>query len=172
MPELPEVETIRRQLEAALPGRRIRAVDRLAESMLLDVTPDEFTTALAGRRILDVRRRGKFLVFPLSGDLFLTIHLGMTGQVLLETVDGRSVSVHDRFVFHLGGRDSETPGDSESPGVTDVPQAREDLLVFRDIRKFGRVRPPAWAAWVPTPGRATIGTKPTWRGWCVDDGRR
>ncbi len=124
MPELPEVETIRSQLAAALPGRRIHAVDRLNEFMLLDVTASEFTAALAGRRILDVRRRGKFLVFPLSGDLFLTIHLGMTGQVLLEGVTGPSVSPHDRFVFPLDARDSDAP---------------EALLVFRDIRKFGRV---------------------------------
>jgi formamidopyrimidine-DNA glycosylase len=136
MPELPEVETIRRQLAATLPGRRLRAVDRSVESMLLDATPDEFRTALPGRRILDVRRRGKFLVFPLSGDLFLTIHLGMTGQVLLEGVNHRSVSPHDRFVFRLEVRDSNTPGDSETP---DTPDAPEDLLVFRDIRKFGRV---------------------------------
>jgi len=124
MPELPEVETIRCQLAEALPGRRIRAVDRLDEFMLLDVTASEFTAALAGRRILDVRRRGKFLVLPLSGDLFLTIHLGMTGQVLLEGVTGPSASPHDRFVFRLDA------GDSDSP---------EALLVFRDIRKFGRV---------------------------------
>ena len=74
-----------------------------------------------------MRRRGKFLVVPFNGDLFLTVHLGMTGQLLLETVGGRSVSPHHRFVFRLDRCESEAPGDSE------------DLLFFRDIRKFGRV---------------------------------
>src|SRR5450759_1217390 len=106
MPELPEVETIRRQLAAALPGRRIRAVDRLDEFMLPDITAAEFAAALPGRRILDVQRRGKFLVLPLSGDLFLTIHLGMTGQLLLEGIVGPSVSAHDRFVFRLDAADA------------------------------------------------------------------
>lgn len=124
MPELPEVETIRRQLAAALPGRCIHSVDRLDESMLPDETGAEFTATLPGRRILDVRRQGKFLVLPLSDDLFLTIHLGMTGQLLLEGITGRPVSAHDRFVFRLGALDSD-------------PQ--EALLVFRDMRKFGRV---------------------------------
>ena len=88
MPELPEVETIRCQLAAALPGRRIRAVDRLDELMLADISAAEFAAALPGRRILDVQRRGKFLVLPVSDDLFLTFHLGMTGQLLLEDVAG------------------------------------------------------------------------------------
>jgi len=130
VPELPEVETIRSQLAAALPGRRIRAVDLLTESMLLDVTSAEFTAALEGRRIIDVRRRGKFLVFPLNGDLFLTIHLGMTGQVLLEGPTGPSVSPHNRFVFRLDAPASAVAVATGAPGA---------LLVFRDIRKFGRV---------------------------------
>lgn len=123
MPELPEVETIRRQLAAALPGRRIRAVDRLNEFMLLDVTATGFAAALPGRRVLDVRRRGKFLVLALTDDLFLTIHLGMTGQVLLEGLSVPCSSPHDRFVFRL-------------EAAAGVPEA---LLVFRDARKFGRV---------------------------------
>ena len=154
MPELPEVETIRCQLAAALPGRRIRAVDRLDELMLADISAAEFAAALPGRRILDVQRRGKFLVLPVSDDLFLTFHLGMTGQLLLEDVAGPSVPPHTTGSFSASMRAPRTP---RTPSSCSATCAGSDGSTSPLV-----VRPGVWARWVPTPGRATIGMQPPW----------
>lgn len=116
MPELPEVETIRCQLAAALPGRRIVAVERAEPFMLRDVSAEELAAAVPGRRVEAVRRRGKFLWLPLDDGQVLTIHLGMTGQLLLQAEP--PVGDHVRFTFLF---ESDT------------------RLVFRDMRKFGRL---------------------------------
>jgi formamidopyrimidine-DNA glycosylase len=85
VPELPEVETVRRGLERHVVGRRISTVEvRHPRAIRRHVAgaPD-FTAALTGRRIVGVRRRGKYLWLPLdSGDALLA-HLGMSGQFLV-----------------------------------------------------------------------------------------
>jgi formamidopyrimidine-DNA glycosylase len=137
VPELPEVETVRRQLAEALVGKTFVAVDRTEPAMLRDCAPDELVAGLPGRRIDAVDRLGKFLVLTLSdcsggsravvgaGDAFLTLHLGMTGQLLVDP-EGRSgdegQDAHSRFLFELTDADG---------GHT--------TLEFRDMRKFGRV---------------------------------
>jgi formamidopyrimidine-DNA glycosylase len=85
VPELPEVETVRRGLARQVVGRTITAVDVLHPRAIRRHLPGaaDFSAALIGRRIVDVRRRGKYLWLPLdSGDAVLA-HLGMSGQFLL-----------------------------------------------------------------------------------------
>jgi len=85
MPELPEVETLRRQLDDALPGLRI--IDAWfspdAPRLLRRRTVAEFLVLVRGRTISDVRRSGKWLIFCLGNDLALVAHLRMTGRVFL-----------------------------------------------------------------------------------------
>lgn len=123
MPELPEVETIRRQLAETVTGLRFAHVHATEPSMLRDCTDQEVRATLPGRFIEEVDRLGKFLILRLSGDggYFLTLHLGMTGQILVGGPTSE-VGPHTRFLFALGGLGSE-------------PAAME----FRDIRKFGRL---------------------------------
>src|SRR5215472_9877194 len=86
MPELPEVETIRRGLEPAVRGRRICDV-RLtpeADRLVQRLTPGEFRRQVSGRRIDGVRRRGKYLIFPLDDGRFFVAHLRMTGRIEVE----------------------------------------------------------------------------------------
>jgi len=73
MPELPEVESVRRQLEPQLRGHQIVEVWTDVQRRFLD--PEK----LVGHTVLEVERRGKFLICPLDGDLELIMHLGMTG---------------------------------------------------------------------------------------------
>ena len=85
MPELPEVETVRRGLAQWVVGRTIRTVDvhhqRAVRRHLAGAA--DFTAGLIGRRVVDTRRRGKYLWLPLdSGDAVLA-HLGMSGQLLM-----------------------------------------------------------------------------------------
>src|SRR5438067_640434 len=86
MPELPEVETIRRGLEPAVIGRTIRGVRFTAEGerLLQGVPIDGFRDAIVGRRILGAGRRGKYLLFPLDDGCFFVAHLRMTGRMEVE----------------------------------------------------------------------------------------
>jgi formamidopyrimidine-DNA glycosylase len=84
MPELPEVETIRRDLARELPGRRVTRVARAAPEMLRGLPPARLKAAAEGRVFLEPRRHGKLLSLPLSGGSELKVHLGMTGRLLVE----------------------------------------------------------------------------------------
>ena len=83
MPELPEVEVIRRGLAPVLVGRRFLAVQVGAQRLRQQSSPQELRRWLLGRRLEGLRRRGKYLVFDLEGGVTLLIHLGMTGHLLL-----------------------------------------------------------------------------------------
>jgi formamidopyrimidine-DNA glycosylase len=117
MPELPEVETVARDLRPLITGATIVDATTLWARTLRGNTPEEFATGVAGRRIEGVSRRGKQVVVLLDGDAFLTIHLKMTGQV---------------FVVRQGA-----PDDPYVRLVLELEDGRE--IRFRDIRKFGRV---------------------------------
>jgi formamidopyrimidine-DNA glycosylase len=96
MPELPEVETIRRQLAPAVEGRRIEDMEVLDQRWSAPALGVEAADAVRGRRIDKLDRRGKYLVWELSGDVHLVMHLRMTGN-LLYTDDARFVRVRIRL---------------------------------------------------------------------------
>ena len=82
MPELPEVETIRRQLAPLVEGRRLRSVEILDWRWSRPLAPTELADALQGRRVQRLSRRGKYLVWELEDEVYLVQHLRMTGAVL------------------------------------------------------------------------------------------
>jgi formamidopyrimidine-DNA glycosylase len=86
MPELPEVETIRRQLAPHLVGRTLEHVEILDPRWTRPADPAAVEERLLGRRVLEVGRSGKYLVWALNGDLFLLVHLRMTGALLLDPI--------------------------------------------------------------------------------------
>jgi formamidopyrimidine-DNA glycosylase len=96
MPELPEVETIRRQLAPVVEGRRIEDMEVLDQRWSAPALGVEAADAVRGRRIDKLDRRGKYLVWELSGDVHLVMHLRMTGN-LLYTDDARFVRVRIRL---------------------------------------------------------------------------
>jgi formamidopyrimidine-DNA glycosylase len=106
MPELPEVETVRRGLAAWIVGRRIATVEvRHPRAVRRHLPgPDHFTAVLTGRTIVDVCRRGKYLWLPLDSQDAVIGHLGMSGQLLLqpaEAPDGPHLRI--RFAFDDDG---------------------------------------------------------------------
>jgi formamidopyrimidine-DNA glycosylase len=107
VPELPEVETVRRGLERHVVGRTIDTVRVLHPRAVRrhPAGPDEFSAALAGRGLDSARRRGKYLWLSVGEDALLA-HLGMSGQLLVGEPD-RPVSPHVRiwFTFADGGPD-------------------------------------------------------------------
>ncbi len=117
MPELPEVETIRRDLEPLISGRAVASawVSKNAPRLVQLIPPDDFCRQLAGQRIERLSRRGKYLILNLESGLIWVVHLRMTG----------------RFQHN-------TEGCPESPYL----RARFELddgshLCFADLRKFG-----------------------------------
>jgi formamidopyrimidine-DNA glycosylase len=84
MPELPEVETIRRQLAPLVEGRRVQRIEILDPRWSRPLAPKELEAALLGRRIEQLGRRGKYLVWSFDRDVHLAQHLRMTGAVLAE----------------------------------------------------------------------------------------
>ena len=117
MPELPEVETVARDLRPRLVGATIVGARTNWVRTLRSQDPVAFDSGVAGREILAVGRRGKQVVVELSGDVALTIHLKMTGQL---------------FVVPAG-----TTEDPYVRLVLELADGRE--VHFRDIRKFGRI---------------------------------
>lgn len=100
MPELPDVEIFRRQLDGHAKDRTIAQAQVLDERLLEDVTPQQLIDALAGRRIVATRRHGKHLLAELDEGRFLVLHFGMSGEILpLE--DGSEIpkytALHLRF---------------------------------------------------------------------------
>lgn len=133
MPELPEVEVTRLRLAPSWEGRRIRKVLASRPSYFFLTPPKELTHRLEGRRTRNLVRHGKYLLADLDDGSRLLCHLGMTGQLFVapraraETLAATDPHVH--LVLFLG------------PPASDAPDPRRDLaVVFRDVRKFGKVQ--------------------------------
>ena len=113
MPELPEVETIRRQLAPAVTGRTLTGVEILDARWCEPLAPAELVDVLEGRRVRALGRRGKYLDWDLEEEVHLLMHLRMTGTLLL---DPRELPPHTRVRIELDG---------------------EHQLAFVDPRRFG-----------------------------------
>jgi formamidopyrimidine-DNA glycosylase len=100
VPELPEVETIRRQLAPHLEGRTILEVEILDWRWTRPERPQDVEAGLRGAVVQDVGRSGKYLVFGLSEDRHLLVHLRMTGTLL---IDPAIEPAHTRVRFELSG---------------------------------------------------------------------
>jgi formamidopyrimidine-DNA glycosylase len=114
MPELPEVETIRRQLAPFLEGRRLEHVEVRDARWSDPAPPEAIADALDGRRVERLDRRGKYLVASLEDDVHLAMHLRMTGNLLLRA--DSEEPAHLRVVFELDSG---------------------QRLLFVDVRRFG-----------------------------------
>lgn len=143
MPELPEVETIRRLLARQVAGKRIEAVRFGATRVAMRPGPAGVRRGLLGATVLDVGRRGKYLAFRLNNARELILHLGMSGQVRRFGSDPMQRHEHMRLEF--------------SDGQT---------LSFVDARRFGRVCLTDGGA-LPSPvsGMGRMGLEPTDKGY-------
>ena len=103
MPELPEVETVRRGLERAMVGRRINQVV-VRRSDLRRPLPENFSDMLTGREITHLDRRAKYLLIHLDTGNVLIVHLGMSGRMVIE--QGTELEVparkHEHIAFLVG----------------------------------------------------------------------
>ena len=124
MPELPEVETVRRQLDERLRGKRIVFV-RLLKSGREFPTGGEFVDAVVGRTVDSIDRRAKLLIWKFDDGSALTAHLKMTGRFVF-VEPSYEPKKHDRMVFEF----------MSVGAIHELPLR----LIWSDIRKFGFVR--------------------------------
>jgi formamidopyrimidine-DNA glycosylase len=125
VPELPEVETIRRQLEPELLGRRIEALEVYDELFSRPHRPEDLERAVSGRRVESFRRRGKYMLLDLDGGTTLVLHLRMTGSLRLAPADPEPP--HLRALFRLDGGETLTWTDARRFGHGEaVPTAGLD----------------------------------------------
>jgi formamidopyrimidine-DNA glycosylase len=127
MPELPEVETIRRQLEPELRGRRIERLEVLDSRWTRPADPKGVERKVSGRVIAAMRRRGKYLLLDLDGGVTLVMHLRMTGNLLLVAEEDLVAAVDER--------DSEATEDPYLRARLSLDDGSE--LRFSDARRFG-----------------------------------
>jgi formamidopyrimidine-DNA glycosylase len=149
MPELPEVETVRRGLAPHMEGRRVRALT-LNRADLRFPLPEGFRDRVEGRRIVQLGRRAKYLVMMLENDLSIIAHLGMSGSFRIE--DGipgdfhhaRSKDqAHDHVIFDLAGDDGA-----------------EVRIIYNDPRRFGFMDLVATGDLERYPAFSTLGPEP------------
>ncbi|MCB0972119.1 MAG: bifunctional DNA-formamidopyrimidine glycosylase/DNA-(apurinic or apyrimidinic site) lyase [Acidimicrobiales bacterium] len=106
MPELPEVETVRRGLAAQVVGRRIRSVEVGRERTVRRTSRQALIDGLTGATITSADRRGKYLVCPLDTGDALMVHLRMSGRLLVAAA-GTARPPHTHVVLHLSGRPAQ-----------------------------------------------------------------
>jgi len=130
MPELPEVETVRRGLERLIIGKTVKAVSHDTEKSFPNATAD-VKQFLIGATITDVRRRAKVLLIDLASDYTLVIHLKMTGQLVF-VGDERFGAGHpsDSLIHALPDKSTRVSFEFDDGSS----------LFFNDQRKFGWVR--------------------------------
>jgi formamidopyrimidine-DNA glycosylase len=134
MPELPEVETIRRQLEPKLAGRTIADAEVLDALWCAPRPPVEIEGLLRGRRIESVGRRGKYLVLGLDGDRFLVMHLRMTGNLVFFDRDRIDEPPYLRVRLVLDGGERVLFTDLRRFGTGIVLEGRDELDEYLSSR--------------------------------------
>lgn len=137
MPELPEVEVLRRSLEPRLVGRVIARVEVRAAA-LRERLDRRALARLAGRRVVALGRRSKYLLIEVEGGSTLVVHLGMSGRLTLAPA-GAPRAPHEHLALHLDGG---------------------ERLRLRDPRRFGLAFAAATAALARDPHFARLGPEP------------
>ena len=149
MPELPEVETVRRGLAPTMEGARLRRLE-LRRPDLRFPLPRDFAARVEGRRIEALSRRAKYLLIDLEDDLTVIAHLGMSGSFRIEA--GAAVEApgvfhherskdekHDHVVFHLDGAEGPVRviyNDPRRFGFMEL-MARSELDTYAAFRDLG-----------------------------------
>jgi formamidopyrimidine-DNA glycosylase len=146
MPELPEVETVRRGLEPAMVGARIEAVEQRRPDLRFPL-PERFTERLQGQIVTALGRRAKYLLADLSSGEVLIMHLGMTGRFLVKQngavfapgefyAEAGGERAHDHIVFRLSNGASIIYNDARRFGFMDLA-GRAALGDNRHFKELG-----------------------------------
>src|SRR5690606_33307655 len=143
MPELPEVEVTRRQIERVLVGRTVADVRTTAPSYFFLTPPRELRARLLGRRVTRLERVGKYLVGHLDDGSRLLLHLGMTGQLIAARMQPEPATAKRRTRSTAPKKEAEPFECDRHTHLVLTFREPGPRLCFRDVRKFGKV------AWIP-----------------------
>ena len=139
MPELPEVEVTRRRIEPLLVGRRVARVHTSRPSYFFLTPPARLRRGLEGREVGKLERAGKYLLAEIEGGARLLLHLGMTGQLFADGV----ASVRLLSASRRAALAPEEQQRFEPDRHTHLRLEFADggpAVIFRDVRKFGKVQ--------------------------------
>ncbi len=148
MPELPEVETIKRQLQKVLPAQKIKAVFvykdkmvKLGDGKIANIKKGSprlsrrFAALLKGKKIITLQRRAKYLIIKLSQNYFLLIHLRMSGQLIFVTK--KTLKNKIRLSLAKNALPEALPGKHTH---VEIVFSSGDKLFYNDPRQFGHLR--------------------------------
>ncbi len=131
MPELPEVETIRRGLEQVMVGRAIASVDQRRPDLRIPF-PADFVSRLTGRSVKTITRRAKYILVSLDDGTVLIMHLGMSGRFLIDDgKQGQDAPGH----FHFRSTDASNEATNHDHVVFQLDNGCR--IIYRDPRRFG-----------------------------------
>ncbi len=136
MPELPEIEVLRRSLEPRLVGRRIQRVEVRSPALREPLDRRRLRRALEGREVRRLGRRGKYLLIDVEAGWTLVVHLGMSGRLTLVPED-RAGEPHEHLVLGLDRGDELRLRDPRRFGLAFVAATR-DLARDRHLAHLGR----------------------------------
>jgi formamidopyrimidine-DNA glycosylase len=133
MPELPEVETVRKTLKQLVQGKTIRDVDIFYDKMIR-CENNYFINTVSGTTILDIKRIGKYLIFDL-GEHYLISHLRMEGKYFVKRLD-EARNKHEHMIFYFSDGDTLRYHDTRKFGTFDLI-LKKDLFIDSPIVKLG-----------------------------------
>jgi formamidopyrimidine-DNA glycosylase len=136
MPELPEVETVKRGLAPVLEGRRLTRVVQRRPDLRFPL-PENFVAKLEGRRIERVERRAKYLLMSLDDGQVLLCHLGMSGRMLLTEDKGEPFGKHDHVILETEEGRQVRFNDARRFGIMDLIPSEAALAVHPLLRALG-----------------------------------
>lgn len=135
MPELPEVETVRRGLTPVMEGKMILRAD-VNRPNLRWPFPDQMAERLTGKVIERLRRRSKYILADLDSGETLLIHLGMSGKMLITTAPHPETAKHDHVVFHMQDGARVAFNDARRFGAMDMA-ATADMADHKLLTSIG-----------------------------------
>ncbi len=102
MPELPEVETIRRGMENAMLGKTFKTIQVMRHDLRIPI-PENLGQAMTGQTLQAISRRGKYMVLHLSNDKHIILHLGMSGRIHISH-DEKTALKHDHVIMYMNDK--------------------------------------------------------------------
>ncbi|MEK9196126.1 MAG: DNA-formamidopyrimidine glycosylase family protein, partial [Patescibacteria group bacterium] len=133
MPELPEVEVVKRGLSELIVGQTIHDLKSIDSPKSLLGSSSDLKQFAVGAKITGVRRRGKLIIIDLSSDYCLVVHLKMTGQLVYRSND-------DKSNFGAGHPTDSLVGSLPDRSTRATIKLENGILFFNDQRKFGWIR--------------------------------
>lgn len=134
MPELPEVETVKRDLTQSVLGKRIETIRVIDGRVIRDISSQQFVKRLTGRTIQDISRRGKAIICRLDNDQYLIVQLMMTGQLVFLSRLPEVLAKETKIIFQLSNQTHLLYNDQRLFGRLTVIN---DLAGFKHFTKLG-----------------------------------